>query len=79
MPSRTARLLRAGNDPELLQTRYAFQAHAGYGAQAATLPEAETLLRTEQFDLIVVSAWLSESERSSILSVCRRYPHLRVV
>lgn len=62
MPSRPARLLCVGNELDHLRTRCAVLSHSGYDAQSATVPEAETLLSTEQFDLIIVSAWLSEPE-----------------
>jgi hypothetical protein len=38
------------------------------------MPEAEVLLRTEEFDLIVVSAQLGESERGRILSAAGETP-----
>jgi len=44
--------------------------------QAAILPGAEVLIRTQQFDLIVVSAWLSERERGRILSAAGNTPTL---
>jgi hypothetical protein len=75
MTSYPARLLCAGNDPEVLHSRCAVFRHAGYEAQAATAPEVEILLRTEEFDLIIVSARLSESERGRIfLQPVRRPP-----
>jgi DNA-binding response OmpR family regulator len=74
MTSYPARLLCAGEDPWLLHTRCAVLRQAGYEAQAATVPEAEVLLRTEEFDLIVVSAQLSESERGRILSAAGETP-----
>ena len=74
MTSYPARLLCAGKEPELLHTRCAVLRHAGCQAQAATVPEVEVLLRTEEFDLIVVSASLSESERGRILSAAGEMP-----
>lgn len=74
MTSHPARLLCIGNEPKLLQTRCAVLRHCGYDAQTATLPEAEILLRTEEFDLIIVSACLSEWERGRILSVAGKTP-----
>jgi hypothetical protein len=63
-----ARLLCVGMDPELLWTRCAVLGSAGYNAKSAILPEAKTLLRTEEFDLVIVSAGLSDGERGRILS-----------
>jgi hypothetical protein len=62
-----ARLLCVGNGVDHLQTRCAVLGSAGYDAKSAALPEAETLLRTEEFDLIIVSAWLEEWEKGQIL------------
>jgi hypothetical protein len=74
MPSRLARLLCVGRELELLKTRCAVLSQSGYDAIPATLPEAETLLCREQFDLIVVSAWLSEWERGRILAAAGKTP-----
>jgi hypothetical protein len=75
MTSYPARLLCVGKEPELLHTRCAVLRHDGYEAQAATLPEVEVLLPTgEEFDLIIVSAQLSESERGRILSAAGETP-----
>jgi hypothetical protein len=68
MPSHPARLLCTGTDPGLLRTRCAVLKQAGYEAQPATLSEAEVLLRVEQFDLVIVSAWLSDWDRGRILA-----------
>ena len=74
MPSHPARLLCTGEEPELLQTRCAVLRHCGYDAQPATLFEAEILLQAEEFDLIIVSAWLSEWEKDRILSAAGKTP-----
>jgi hypothetical protein len=37
-------------------------------AQEATLAEAEISLGTEKYDLLIVSAWLSEWDRGRILA-----------
>jgi hypothetical protein len=34
-----------------------------YDAKSATVPEAEILLRPEEFGLVILSAWLSQEER----------------
>jgi hypothetical protein len=74
MQTRPARLLCVGKELELLQTRCAVLSKSGYDAQSATMSEAEILLRTEQFDVVVVSAWLSEWERGRILSAAGKTP-----
>jgi len=76
MLSRSARLLCVGNGTDHLETRCAVLGSAGYRAEAADLPEAEIILRTEEFDLIIVSAWLSESDREAILAAAGKTPAL---
>jgi DNA-binding response OmpR family regulator len=76
MPSRPARLLCVGKEPDLLHARCAVLSVSGYDAQSATLPEAETLLQTEQYDLVIVSALMSESERNRILAATGSTPTL---
>ena len=77
MPSsRPARLLCVGNSGDHLETRCAVLGSAGYDAKSAVLPEAETLLRTDEFDLVIVSAWLEERERERILAAAGKTPAL---
>jgi DNA-binding response OmpR family regulator len=71
-----ARLLCVGNGLDHLQSRCAVLGIAGYDAKSAALPEAETLLRTEQFDLIILSAWLEEWDRGRILAAAGKTPVL---
>jgi hypothetical protein len=71
-----ARLLCVGNGSDHLQTRCAVLGSVGYDAKSAALPEAETLLRTEHFDLIIVSAWLEEWDRERILAAADKTPVL---
>src|ERR1700733_8550302 len=74
MAHHPARLLCTGKEADLLQSRCAVLRHAGYDARAATLEEAEILLRTEQYDLVIISACLSEWERGRILSAAGKMP-----
>ena len=77
MPSSpSARLLCVGKDPALLRTHCAVLRQSGYDAQSATVPEAELLLLTEKFDLIIVSAFLDEWEKGRILSAAGKMPTL---
>jgi hypothetical protein len=76
MPTRPARLLCVGKELELLQTRCAVLNQSGYDTLAATLTEAESILRTPTFDLVIVSAWLSEWERGRILAAAGETPAL---
>jgi DNA-binding response OmpR family regulator len=66
MLSNPARILCIGKDSGLLRSRCAVLAHAGYAAQAVMFAEAESLLRTTEFDLIILSAILSSEERDRI-------------
>jgi DNA-binding response OmpR family regulator len=61
-----ARILCIGKDPGLLRSRCAVLGHAGYDAQAVMFADAESLLRTAEFDLIILSAILSAEERDYI-------------
>jgi hypothetical protein len=74
MPSRAARLLCAGKETDLLQSRCAVLRYSGYEAQAASLTDAEILLHREKYDLVIISACLSEWERGRILSAARKTP-----
>jgi hypothetical protein len=76
MPSRPARVLCVGNGEDHLQTRCAVLGSVGYIAKRADLPEAETLLQTDEFDLVIVSAWLEERERERILAAAGKTPAL---
>jgi hypothetical protein len=68
------RLLCTGNEAGLLQSRCAVLRHAGYDAQAATLSETEILLRAEKYELVIISANLSEWEVGRILSAAGKTP-----
>ena len=68
MAPRPARIVCVGSDPELLLTRCAVLSKAGYESRSATVPEAEILLRTENYDLVIVSAMLRDDERRRTVS-----------
>jgi hypothetical protein len=68
------RLLCTGNESNLLESRCAVLRHSGYEAQAASLSETEILLRGGEYDLVIVSAQLSEWERGRILSAVGKTP-----
>jgi hypothetical protein len=74
MSHHPARLLCTGNEAHLLQSRCAVLRHAGYDARAATLEKAEILLRTEKYDLVIISASPSEWEKGRILSAAMKTP-----
>jgi hypothetical protein len=66
MLSNPPHILCIGKDSGLLRSRCAVLEHAGYDAQAVMFAEAETLLRTTEFDLIILSAILTNEERDYI-------------
>jgi hypothetical protein len=74
MTSRPARLLCVGK--QSLELRCAVLATAGYDAKSADIAEAEVLLRTEKFDLIIVSAFLTQGEIDRVTSAAGETPTL---
>jgi hypothetical protein len=60
MLARPARLRCVGKEYGLLEIRCAVLESAGYHATSATVAEAVNLVRTEQFDLVIISAFLSQ-------------------
>lgn len=64
--ARDIRILCIGTDDVLLRTRCDVLSHYGYDAQAALWPEAESLLSTERFDLIILSAFLANQEEEHV-------------
>jgi hypothetical protein len=74
MTSRPARLLCVGK--QSLELRCAVLATAGYDAKSADIAEAEVLLRTEKFDLIIVSAFLTQGEIDRVTSAAGDTPPL---
>ena len=76
MAARLTRLLCVGKDPALLRTRCAVLSQSGYDARSATVSEAELLLLTEEFDLIIVSAFLDEWEKGRVLAAAGTMPTL---
>jgi DNA-binding response OmpR family regulator len=68
MNKNSAHILCIGKDPGLLRSRCAVLAHGGYDAQAVMFAEAESLLRTGSFDLLILSAILNDEERRQIMA-----------
>jgi hypothetical protein len=66
MLSNPPRILCIGKDSGLLRSRCAILTHAGYHAEAVMLAQAESLLQTAKFDLIILSAILSPEEREHV-------------
>jgi DNA-binding response OmpR family regulator len=69
MTNNRARILCIGKDPGLLRSRCAVLTHGGYDAQAVMFADAERLLRTSSFDLIILSAILNDEERLQIIAL----------
>jgi hypothetical protein len=57
-----------------MELRCAVLAQTGYKAKVATPIEAESLLEAERFHLIVLSARVSEEERSRVLTAAGDTP-----
>jgi hypothetical protein len=69
MHTNSARILCIGKDPGLLRSRCAVLGHGGYDAQYVMYPDAERLLTREAFDLIILSAILSQEEKDHIWTI----------
>ena len=69
MHTSSARILCIGKDSGLLRSRCAVLAHAGYDAHYVMYPDAEPLLTREPFDLIILSAILSQEEKDQIWTI----------
>jgi len=67
--SNQARILCIGKDSGLLRSRCGVLSHAGYDAQAVMYGDAENLLRTQEFDLILLSAILNDEEKDHISGI----------
>ena len=64
-----ARLLCIGKDPGLLRSRRAVLVRAGYDAHDVMFYGADDLLRTERFELIILSAILTDEEKAHIVKI----------
>ena len=69
MHTSSARILCIGKDPGLLRSRCAVLTHGGYDAQYVMFPDAERLLTREHFDLIILSAILTQEEKDQIWTI----------
>jgi hypothetical protein len=65
---RPMRILCVGMDRTLLDSRCAVLASQGYDARPIQFAEAEELLKTAVFDLVILSAMLSLEEEKRILA-----------
>jgi DNA-binding response OmpR family regulator len=62
----SARILCVGKDPGLLRTRVAVLSHAGYDTLDVLFEDADALLGLQRFDLIILSAILTDEEKAHI-------------
>jgi DNA-binding response OmpR family regulator len=60
------RVLTVGTDVDLLETRQALLASRGYDPLIATLEDVDEKLRSDRFDLVILSATLSQEEKRDI-------------
>jgi hypothetical protein len=76
MPSCPARLLCVAREHErrFVEPRCTVLSRSGYRAQLATPEEAETLLPTQRFNLVIFSELLNGWEKGRILSAAGKTP-----
>jgi DNA-binding response OmpR family regulator len=63
------RILCVGVDPRLLKSRQMILASRGYDASTATSLNVDTKLAAGTFDLVILSAMLSDEEKSRVESI----------
>jgi CheY-like chemotaxis protein len=76
MTEKRPQILCVGNEPDLLELRCAILERAGYASQTASLEEAEPLLKSGKFDIVVVSAKVNEHESLQVTSLAQNTPLL---
>ena len=76
MAARPFSLLCVGSDVVHLKTRCDVLVSMGYVARSVTVREAENLLQTDEFDLVIVSAGLEDDQKSRILAAAGNTPTL---
>jgi CheY-like chemotaxis protein len=74
MKEKRPQILCVGHEPDLLALRSAILDQAGYDCLAARVEEAEALLKPGRFDLVIVSARVSEQEKRRTASLARDTP-----
>jgi hypothetical protein len=67
MDDRTPKILCVEGDPAVRESRCAVLKHSGYDTASGSSDIAETLLRSQKFDLIVLS-WLNDSDLHRIVN-----------
>ena len=74
MKEKRPQILCVGHEPDLLELRCSILNQAGYDCRAAKVEEAEALLKPGKFDLVIVSARVSEQEKRLTKAVARGTP-----
>jgi DNA-binding response OmpR family regulator len=74
MREKRPQILCVGHEPDLLALRCAILDQAGYASVSAKVEEAEALLKREKFDLVIVSARVSEQEIRRLRSLTPDIP-----
>lgn len=74
MTKKRPQILCVGNEPDLLALRCAILDQAGYSCVAAKLEEVETVFKSGTFDLVIVSAGVSEQEKLRAASLAHDTP-----
>jgi CheY-like chemotaxis protein len=69
-------ILCVGTEPDLLALRCTILEQAGFACQAAGLEEAETLLKSGKFDIVIVSAKINEQAKRRVTSLAQGTPSL---
>ncbi len=69
MTDNPVRILCVGKDSGLLRSRSAILENAGYEIETVMYTDAESLLMTAAFDLVILSAILGDEEKNHIASI----------
>jgi DNA-binding response OmpR family regulator len=76
MTEKRPQILCVGNEPDLLDLRCAILDREGYASSAARLEEADVLLKSGKFDIVIVSARVNEHEKRRVVSLAQDTPLL---
>jgi len=74
MKEKRPQILCVGHEPDLLELRCSILNQAGYDCRAANVEEAEAFLEPRKFDLVIVSARVSEEEKRRITALANGTP-----
>ena len=74
MKEKRPQILCVGHEPDLLALRCSILDRAGYECPAAKVEEAGALLKPGEFDLVIVSARVSEEEKRRATALAHDTP-----